>query len=152
MLSAFFHRASACQSEKTKVSDGFIDLRFGHQGEAVHDSFWPSFTDIMMVVVLIFIMVSLALVVKNWDLVAELRTTMQAEHQAQQSINNATATNDNLSSQLSDAQHQLSESRMQLMRMREQQQAMSLDLKKQKQQLSLARSEIKNLRRRVSRY
>ena len=125
------------------MSDSFIDLRFGHQGEAVHDTFWPSFTDIMMVVVLIFIMVSLALVVKNWDLVAELRTTIQAEHQAQQSIHNATATNDSLSSQLSDAQHQLSESHMQLLRMREQHQILSLDLKKQKQQLSETQNEAK---------
>ncbi|MFV2032561.1 MAG: hypothetical protein ACC663_08695, partial [Gammaproteobacteria bacterium] len=47
----------------------------GHTGD---NSFWPSFTDIMMVVVMIFLLTSTILMVKNWELVEQLRESMMA--------------------------------------------------------------------------
>lgn len=99
--------------------DGFVDLRPHSQSGSVHDSFWPSFTDVMMVVVMIFIMASLIMVVKNWDLVAELRATIHAEREAREFAQNTNATNKTLAEQLAEVQHQLSEVRMRLMRARE---------------------------------
>lgn len=98
---------------------GFVDLRCGSGPEGLHDSFWPSFTDVMMVVVMIFIMASLILVVKNWDLVAELRATIRAERAAQEFAQSTDATNKTLSERLAEAQHHLSELRMELMRVSE---------------------------------
>ncbi len=48
---------------------GFIDLRIGHgvRGTA-EDSVWPSFTDIMTVVVMIFLMALVVIMVRNNDL------------------------------------------------------------------------------------
>ena len=46
------------------------------------DSFWPSFTDIMMVVVMIFMIASTVLMLRNWELVQKLRATIEAEHAA----------------------------------------------------------------------
>jgi predicted nucleic acid-binding Zn-ribbon protein len=61
---------------------GFVDLRLNHQRDQTAESFWPSFTDIMTVVVMIFMLAMLVLLLRNMELVKELRATMQAEHQA----------------------------------------------------------------------
>jgi len=63
------------------MKPGFVDLRLNgsHSGE---ESFWPSFTDIMMVIVLIFLMAMVTLLVKNMDLVHQLRTSLAAEREA----------------------------------------------------------------------
>ena len=37
-------------------TDGFTDLRMNHQHGQGDDSFWPSFTDIMTVIVIIFLL------------------------------------------------------------------------------------------------
>ena len=46
------------------MSDGFIDLR-QNQAQLVDEAFWPSFTDIMTVVVMIFLIATSILIVKN---------------------------------------------------------------------------------------
>ena len=66
------------------MDDAFIDLRRNAGMETGGDTFWPSFTDIMMVIVMIFMIASTVLVLRNWDLVQELRATIAAEHQAEE--------------------------------------------------------------------
>ncbi len=58
-------------------------LQTSHTGD---NSFWPSFTDIMMVITMIFLMATSLLVVRNWQLVAELRESVAAEQLATQLI------------------------------------------------------------------
>ena len=65
------------------MDGGFIDLRQNPDAATGGDSFWPSFTDIMMVVVMIFMIASTVLMLRNWELVRELRATIEAEHQAE---------------------------------------------------------------------
>ncbi len=62
-------------------------LRESHTGD---NSFWPSFTDIMMVITMIFLMATSLLVVRNWQLVAELKESIAAEQIASQVIENTT--------------------------------------------------------------
>lgn len=131
------------------MQDGFVDLRTGHHSDVVHDSFWPSFTDVMMVVVMIFIMVSLVLVVKNWDLVAELRATIQAEREAQEFVHTTAESNKTLSEQLADTQFQLSQLRMQMMRVEEESQSKSLQIEERDKQLQASRDEVKTLARQI---
>lgn len=58
-----------------------------YQPEPDNDaSFWPSFTDIMMVVVLIFLMATSLLIVRNWQLVRELQQSIEAEQMAAEMI------------------------------------------------------------------
>jgi myosin heavy subunit len=64
------------------MQQGFIDLRLNHQRDQSAESFWPSFTDIMTVVVMIFMLAMLILLVRNMELVRELRSTAAAEHAA----------------------------------------------------------------------
>jgi septal ring factor EnvC (AmiA/AmiB activator) len=61
---------------------GFVDLRLNHQRDQTAESFWPSFTDVMTVIVMIFLLAVLIVLARNVELVAELRATMEAERQA----------------------------------------------------------------------
>ncbi len=67
------------------MNDGFIDLRQNHP-HLVEASFWPSFTDIMTVVVMIFLITSSILIVKNWELVDELKTRIEVEQKISQRL------------------------------------------------------------------
>ena len=65
-----------------KLDGGFVDLRVGRHERETDDSFWPSFTDIMTVIVMIFLLAMVVLLIKNMELVNELRATMEAERSA----------------------------------------------------------------------
>jgi len=101
------------------VSSGFIDLRQNDLAENSGASFWPSFTDIMMVIVMIFMLASTVLMLRNYELVEELRSTMKAEQEAAEEARVATQTNATLEEQLDQAQHYISELRMQIMQQSE---------------------------------
>ena len=67
------------------MTEGFIDLRQNH-AQLVEESFWPSFTDIMTVVVMIFLIATSILIVKNWELVKELQTRIVVEQKISQRL------------------------------------------------------------------
>ena len=50
------------------------------------ENFWPSFTDIMMVVVIVFLLSSTAVVVHNWALTQEIQETAALEKQAREEV------------------------------------------------------------------
>lgn len=66
--------------------DNFVDLRInaGVNGGG-EDSVWPSFTDIMTVIVMIFLMVLLAFMIRNTQLIDELELTIDEKDQASRS-------------------------------------------------------------------
>jgi len=101
------------------MPDGFIDLRRTSAADSGADSFWPSFTDIMMVVVMIFMIASVVLMLRNWDLVQALRDTIESERRAEALARSMTETSATLEEQLAQAQHENSELRMRLMRANE---------------------------------
>jgi len=63
-------------------SDGFTDLRMNHQQGQGDDSFWPSFTDIMTVIVMIFLLAMVVVMMRNSELINQLRQTVEAERAA----------------------------------------------------------------------
>ena len=117
------------------MDDAFIDLRRNADAGAGGDTFWPSFTDIMMVIVMIFMIASTVLVLRNWDLVQELRATIEAEHLAEELARSMTETSATLEEQLAQAQHINSRMRMQLMRADENRESMQEQLADQGKQL-----------------
>ncbi len=46
------------------------------------ESFWPSFTDIMMVIVMVFLLVAVSVILNNYQLVENLKNSMQAQQLA----------------------------------------------------------------------
>ena len=59
-------------------TDGFVDLRVSPtvSGRSDEDSVWPSFTDIMTVVVLIFLVALVIILMRNTELVGQLRESV----------------------------------------------------------------------------
>lgn len=61
---------------RVAADTGFIDLRVGHGARGIgDDSVWPSFTDIMTVIVMIFLMALVVMMVRNFELDRRLVTT-----------------------------------------------------------------------------
>lgn len=82
---------------------GFVDLRLNRQAGQVNESFWPSFTDIMTVVMMIFLIAMVVLLMRNMELVDELRSTMEAERLAAEQAASTGAANQSLSLKLKEA-------------------------------------------------
>ena len=112
--------------------DDFIDLRSNNLSS---ESFWPSFTDIMTVVVMIFLLTSVVLMVRNWELIDQLRTSMLAEQKASEMIRSTSEENATLDEQLAQAQHELSVMRMQLMQAREINDSLNVEISDKERQL-----------------
>lgn len=94
----------------------FPQIGGSHAGIGGENSFWPSFTDIMMVVTMIFLMATSLLVVRNWQLVAELQESIAAERIAAQMIESTTQEKLTLEERLANAEQSNSILRLRLMK------------------------------------
>jgi chromosome segregation ATPase len=126
------------------MDEGFVDLR-RNLHTAGDGSFWPSFTDIMMVVAMIFMIASTALVLRNWDLVRELRATIMAEQQAEEKARSATETSATLEEQLARVRREVAELRARLAQSEETNQAHTRQLNRQEQRLLALQAERQQL-------
>ena len=100
--------------------NGFIDLRLNQEGSnSGNESFWPSFTDIMTVVVMIFLIALVVLLMRNMELVHQLRNTMEAERMAAELARTTGEEKDSLSLRLINTENELTDLRLQLMKMQE---------------------------------
>ena len=129
------------------MNDDFIDLRSGNLST---ESFWPSFTDIMTVVVMIFLITSVILMVRNWELIDQLRTSLLAEQRASEMIRSTTEVNATLEEQLAQAQHEISVLRMQLMQSSEDNEMLSMTLADKEQQIIVIMSDNQKLQSNLS--
>jgi chromosome segregation ATPase len=117
------------------MDEGFIDFRRHTEAGISSLNFWPSFTDVMMVVVVIFMMASSVLILRNMDLVRELRATFDAQRNAEEAARSATQTSATLEEQLAQTQSELTQLRMRLMRANEINQARTEEFSRQEQRL-----------------
>lgn len=118
--------------------DDFVDLR---SNDLSSESFWPSFTDIMMVVVMIFLLTSTILMVRNWELIDQLRSSILAEQQASEIIEYTSQENATLEEQLANAQNEISILRVQLMQASEQTSSLQDSLADRDNQIIIITSE-----------
>ncbi len=88
--------------------DGYGDLRVDHFKGEGEESFWPSFTDIMTAVVIIFLLISSVLIARNWELVRELTSTVEAERKAKETAQLTLAENLTLEERLAALEEALS--------------------------------------------
>ncbi len=90
-------------------------MEFGYPGANTHlenhgvseESFWPSFTDIMMVIVMVFLLVTVAVILNNWSLIGDLKNSIQAQKIASSLAENRQVENVSLGSQLSHLEKQI---------------------------------------------
>jgi myosin heavy subunit len=127
------------------MDSGFIDLRrLGGTSDA-NESFWPSFTDIMTVVVMIFMLASTVLILRNYELVAELQRTIDAERAASSLAQEAQATSATLEEQVAMLQHELSQARIENLRLGEESRQQGTRLAAQEQALLAGETERQRL-------
>jgi chromosome segregation ATPase len=99
--------------------DSFTDLRLNRQEGQIQESFWPSFTDIMTTVVMIFLIAMVVLLVRNMELVNQLRSTMEAERIAAELARATGEEKDSLAVALHTAEEQMQQLRLEIMRLEE---------------------------------
>jgi len=71
------------------------------------ESFWPSFSDIMMVIVMVFLLVTVAVILNNWALISKLTNSVEAHKAASSLADNRKAENQNLEKKLSSVEQNL---------------------------------------------
>jgi len=64
------------------MKSGFPDYHQFPERDHGDESFWPSFTDIMMVITMVFLLVTVMAITNNWKLVTDLKASIQAERLA----------------------------------------------------------------------
>ncbi|MEW8507497.1 MAG: hypothetical protein AB2598_12405 [Candidatus Thiodiazotropha sp.] len=101
------------------MDNNFIDLRLNQQGHQGEDSFWPSFTDIMTVIVMIFLLAMVILLLRNMELLSQLRMSIESEQEALALVRTTDEENETLEERLIAREHEITMLRMQLMRMTE---------------------------------
>lgn len=120
-------------------------MHFPTPGEAQFDenneSFWPSFTDIMMVIVMIFLLVSVALIIHNEQLAIDLLNTKESEQLVIEQFSTAQEENQTLEERLANLEYRLSLASMQLLRAKEDEQALQDELQQQRQALFKAQQQ-----------
>ena len=108
-------------------------LQDSHTGD---NSFWPSFTDIMMVITMIFLMATSLLVVRNWQLVAELKESVAAEQIASQVIEDTTLENATLEERLANAEQRNSILRLRALKKEEELRLAETSIREQQTNIS----------------
>ena len=77
------------QPKRQAMKDGNFSFALISGRDEFEESFWPSFTDAMMVITMIFLIVTVAVVLTNTRLLDDLRHSVKAEQSAQQSAQKA---------------------------------------------------------------
>jgi chromosome segregation ATPase len=127
------------------VNNGFVQIGSSHTGFAGENSFWPSFTDVMMVITLIFLMATSILVVRNWQLVAELQESVAAEQMAAQMIESTSLENATLEERLANAEQGNSILRLRLMKKNEELVSAQMAIRDQETGITLLQQENREL-------
>jgi len=115
---------------------GFVDLRLNQHSSGTEEGFWPSFTDIMTVVVMIFMLAMVILLIRNMELVNALRATMEAQRQAAELARSRGEEKDHLALQLIATENEVTRLRLQLLRMEERQEEQEIAIASQQRQLA----------------
>jgi chromosome segregation ATPase len=119
------------------MDSGFPSIGGSHAGIGGENSFWPSFTDIMMVITMIFLMATSILVVRNWQLVAELQVSVAAERMASEMIESTSQENATLEERLVNAEQSNSILRLRLLKREEESRLAQTAIREQESRIAL---------------
>ncbi len=123
-------------------SDSFSDLRMNNQSGQGDDSFWPSFTDIMTVIVMIFLLAMVVVMIRNSELIVRLKTTMEAEREQAELVRKTASEKEGLAIRLIEVEQLVSVLRLEQMRLTEQRDLARKNLATRSAELHQARSEL----------
>jgi len=128
------------------VNTGFAPIGQSSNNHSGENSFWPSFTDIMMVITMIFLMATSLLVVRNWQLVSELKESIAAEQMASVTIQTTVQENATLEERLANAEQSNSILRLRALKKEEELRQAELRIHEQQTSISQLNTDKENLR------
>ncbi len=113
-----------------------------HLSSISEENFWPSFTDIMMVVVIVFLLSSLVAVLHNWDLSRQVQETIALERQARERAEDLNVRQMLLQLELEEMRSRMDRTRDTLQAKLAQLEARERDLASAREALTLQRSQL----------
>ena len=116
---------------------GFVDLRLNRR-RSIDEGFWPSFTDIMTVVVMIFLMGMVVVLLQNMEVTNNMKSALLEKQKATELAKSTFEEKSKVSHQLSDAEEELVRLRMMIILANDQRKSME-------QKLSSSRKELQSL-------
>jgi len=94
--------------------ENFIDLRQNHRRQMSDISIWPSFTDIMTVILMIFMLTMVVVIIKNADLARELVLSQDEERQLESMLAETRGERDNLKVVITNLEEKLRAQQMEI--------------------------------------
>ena len=65
---------------------GYPDLRLNRSSSSTDTSLWPSFTDIMTVILMVFMLTMVVVIIKNADLIDQIRLSRNLQAEAEERL------------------------------------------------------------------
>ncbi|MCK5359048.1 MAG: hypothetical protein KAJ95_00395, partial [Gammaproteobacteria bacterium] len=90
---------------------GFVDLRLNRRQNA-DEGFWPSFTDIMTVIVMVFLMGMVVVLLQNMEVTNNMKSALLEKQKAMELAESTSQEKSVVTHQLSDAEEELARLRM----------------------------------------
>lgn len=116
---------------------GFVDLRLNRR-RTIDDGFWPSFTDIMTVIVMIFLMGMVVVLLQNMEVTNNMKSALLEKQKATELAKSTFEEKSIVSNRLTDAEEELARLRMMIILAKDQRKTME-------QQLSTAKKGLQTL-------
>ncbi len=119
------------------MSFGFPGANTGFEQHDLHEeSFWPSFTDIMMVIVMVFLLVAISVILNNYQLVKNLKQSMLAQQLASSIAEDTQMENSSLEERLQQLKQQLAAANIQIVNSKKSLEETRSELQKSQQIIS----------------
>ena len=113
---------------------GFVDLRLNRR-RSIDEGFWPSFTDIMTVVVMVFLMGMVVVLLQNMEVTNNMKSALLEKQKATELAKSTFEEKSKVSHQLSDAEEELARLRMMIILANDQRKTMQQQLSSVSQEL-----------------
>lgn len=109
----------------------FPDLRLNRSSSSGDNSMWPSFTDIMTVILMVFMLTMVVVIIKNADLIDQIRLSRSLQAEAEQRLSSNVQILADLRVRTTDLEEAIRSSRMEIILLTDEAQKLedSLDIK-----------------------
>jgi len=113
---------------------GFVDLRLNRRPK-IDEGFWPSFTDIMTVIVMIFLMGMVVVLLQNMEVTNNIKSALLEKQKAMELAESTSQEKNVVTHRLSDAEEELARLRMLIILANDQRKVMEGQLSTTQQEL-----------------
>jgi len=108
---------------------GFNDLRVNRDNQASDNTMWPSFTDIMTVILMVFMLTMVVVIIKNADLINQIRLSRSLQAESEQQLLNNVQVLADLRLRNDDLEEAIRSSRMEIILLSDEMQRLDANLR-----------------------